>query len=113
MTTDTFTIKIMLKCTNHKLLDRVCNLIKEKAKKDGIELRGPIPLPTKRLIVPVRKSPDGEGSETWEKWEMRIHRRLIYVDADKRTSSGILSILIQHYDYGLEFEIEQIIRRSA
>ena len=38
-----------------------------------------IPLPTRRLVVPCRKSPDGEGSETWDHWEMRIHKRLLEV----------------------------------
>ena len=40
-------------------------------------MAGPIPLPTKKLVVPVRKTPCGEGTPTWEKWSMRIHKRLI------------------------------------
>jgi len=47
-------------------------------------MKGPIPLPTKRIIVPVRKSPDGEGSETWERWEMRIHKRVLDVGMNDR-----------------------------
>jgi len=46
----------------------------------GITLRGPIPLPTRRLVVPVRKAPDGEGSETYDHWELRIHKRLLEMD---------------------------------
>ena len=42
-------------------------------------MRGPIPLPTRRLVVPCWKSPDGEGCETYDHWEMRIHKRLLEV----------------------------------
>jgi len=43
-------------------------------------LRGPIPLPTRRLVVPVRRAPDGEGSETYDHFEMRVHKRLLEMD---------------------------------
>jgi len=29
------------------------------------------------LVLPVRKSPCGEGTKTWRKWELRVHRRLM------------------------------------
>ena len=32
-------------------------------------------------VVPVRKAPDGEGSETYDHWEMRIHKRLLEMDS--------------------------------
>ena len=31
-------------------------------------------------MVPVRKAPDGEGSETYDHWEMRVHKRLLEMD---------------------------------
>ena len=34
-------------------------------------------LPTKTLKISTRKTPNGEGSKTWDKYEMRIHKRLI------------------------------------
>src|SRR5207248_2434696 len=60
----------------------------------GVAMAGPIPLPTKRLVVPVRKSPDGEGSETWDRWEMRIHKRLIDLDADERALRQLMRIQV-------------------
>ena len=59
---------------------QVANQIKIICDTGGINLRGPIPLPTRRLVVPVRKAPDGEGSETYDHWEMRIHKRLLEMD---------------------------------
>ena len=71
---------IKLTGENHKDIDTVANQIKIICDTGGINLRGPIPLPTRRLVVPVRKAPDGEGSETYDHWEMRIHKRLLEMD---------------------------------
>ena len=62
--------RIKLYSTDLKKVDDVCSHIIDIAKKTGVEFSGPIFLPTKRLKVPVRKAPDGEGTETWERWEM-------------------------------------------
>lgn len=76
--------RISLTGTNPKALDEVCRKIKMIAERAGVSFSGPIPLPTKKLVVPCRKSPDGEGTETWDHWEMRIHKRLIDMGADDR-----------------------------
>ena len=68
---------IKLTGEDHTAVDRVAGVVKEISDRTGVTMRGPIPLPTRRLTVPCRKSPDGEGSETFDHWEMRIHRRLI------------------------------------
>jgi len=59
-----------------------------------VEMHGPIPLPTKKMRVPVRKSPDGEGSETWDHWEMRVHKRLIDLSADERALRQLMRIQV-------------------
>jgi small subunit ribosomal protein S10 len=86
--------KISLTGTDTKGVDKVCNQIKSISERIGVNMSGPIPLPTKRLIVPVRKSPDGEGTETWERWEMRVHKRLIYLDADDRALRQLMRIQV-------------------
>ena len=59
---------IKLTGDNHNDVDMVCQQIKHISDETGVKLRGPIPLPTKKLLVPCRKSPDGEGAETWDHW---------------------------------------------
>ena len=86
--------RITLTGTDAKKVDEVCKQIKAIAERTGIRMRGPIPLPTKRLIVPCRKSPDGEGSETWDKWEMRIHKRLIEIDAQDRALRQLMRVQV-------------------
>ena len=84
--------RIRLWSTNIQHLERVCREIKEIALKTGVRVAGPIPLPTKRLVVPVRRSPCGNGSSTWDKWEMRIHKRIIDVAADERVMRQIMRV---------------------
>jgi len=86
--------RISLTGTDPKKLDEVCNQIKMIAERTGIAYSGPVPLPTKRLRVPCRKSPDGEGSETWDHWEMRIHKRLIDLDASDRALRQLMRIQV-------------------
>lgn len=64
---------------------------------------GPIPLPTKKLKITTRKSSDGEGTETWERWETRIHKRIIDVDADERSLRQIMRVQVPD---GVHIEIE-------
>ena len=95
--------RISLNGIDQHRVDGVCNQIKEISERTGVEMAGPIPLPTKRLKVPVRKSPDGEGSETWERWEMRIHKRLINIDADERALRQLMRIQVPD---GVNIEIQ-------
>ncbi|TFG56699.1 MAG: 30S ribosomal protein S10 [Methanomassiliicoccus sp.] len=86
--------RISLSGTDPMKVDSVCMQIKQISTRTGVAIRGPIPLPTKRLQVPCRKSPDGEGSETWDRWEMRIHKRLIDLDADDRALRQLMRIQV-------------------
>lgn len=86
--------RITLSGTSSQRVDEVCKQIKTISERTGVAMSGPVPLPTKRLIVPVRKSPDGEGSETWDHWEMRVHKRLIDIDSDERALRQLMRIQI-------------------
>ncbi len=76
-----------------KLVD-VCNQIVEIANITGVPIKGPVPLPTKKMKVCTRKSPCGDGTETYEHWEMRIHKRLIDVKGDERTLRQIMRVKV-------------------
>ncbi|MCX9013330.1 MAG: 30S ribosomal protein S10 [Candidatus Methanoperedens sp.] len=86
--------RIRLSGTSPVTLDGVCTQVKDIAVRTGVNLSGPVPLPTKKLMVPTRKSPDGEGSETWDHWEMRVHKRLIDLDADERALRQLMRIQV-------------------
>ncbi|WP_456327651.1 30S ribosomal protein S10 [Archaeoglobus sp.] len=97
--------RIRLSGLNPKDLDRICQQIKEIANKTGVAISGPVPLPTRRLVIPVRKAPDGEGSETYDHWEMRIHKRLIDIAADERALRQIMRIQVPK-DVNIEIVLE-------
>ena len=86
--------RISLSGVDAKKVDTVCRQIREISQKTGVGIAGPIPLPTKRLRVPVRKGPDGGGSSTIDHWEMRIHKRLIDIDADERALRQVMRIQV-------------------
>ena len=86
-------------------INEVSNYIRDISEKTGVEMRGPIPLPTKKLKVTTRKSPDGEGRATWERYEMRIHKRLIDLGLDERALRLVMRVPIPE---GLNIEIEMI-----
>jgi len=63
-------------------------------KKTGVKIKGPIPLPVKRLNISTRKSPCGSGTETYEKWEMKMHRRIIDIRADDKAIRQLMKLKI-------------------
>lgn len=97
--------RIKLACTDIDKINAICQNIHEIAEKTGVQMRGPIPLPTKKLRVTTRKSPDGEGTATWERYEMRIHKRLIDLGLDERALRLVMRVPIPE---GLNIEIEMI-----
>ncbi|MCK4937068.1 MAG: 30S ribosomal protein S10 [Methanosarcinales archaeon] len=86
--------RIRLTGTLPATLDSVCEQVKNIATKTGVNMAGPIPMPTKKLMVPTLKSPDGEGTSTWDHWEMRVHKRLIDLDADERALRQLMRIQV-------------------
>ena len=86
--------RISLTGTDPQKVDSVCAQIKLISERTGVSMAGPIPLPTKKLNVPARKAPDGEGSETWDRWQMRVHKRLIDLDADDRALRQLMRIQV-------------------
>ena len=73
------TIRIILKSLETKNLEYVANTIVKLAKEKGFHVRGPKFMPNKHLSLTVRKSPCGEGTNTYDAFEMKIHTRIIDV----------------------------------
>lgn len=97
--------RIKLASADINKINDVCEYIKDISVKTGVDIRGPIPLPTKKLQLTTRKSPDGEGTATWERYEMRIHKRLIDLGVDERALRLVMRVQIPE---GLNIEIEII-----
>lgn len=79
-------IRITLTSRDVKSLEKVCSDLIRGAKDKELKVKGPVRMPTKTLRITTRKSPCGEGTNTWDRFEMRIHKRLI----DLRSSTDIV-----------------------
>ena len=97
--------RIKLASTEIEKINQICTEIKDIVQKTGVDMKGPIPLPTKKLKITTRKSPSGEGKASWERYEMRIHKRLIDLGADELTLRLVMRVAIPE---GLNIEIEVV-----
>ncbi|MCK5300168.1 MAG: 30S ribosomal protein S10 [Candidatus Aenigmarchaeota archaeon] len=86
--------RISLSSTDINKLDNLALEIKDMSKKMGVDVNGPIPLPTKKLKITTRKAPSGDGTATFEKWEMRVHKRIIDIGINERALRRIMRIQI-------------------
>ena len=87
-------VRIKLDSIDIEMLNNICNFIKELANKSGIIISGPVPLPTKKLKVTTRKSPCGDGTATFDNFEMRIHKRLIDLPANEKILHHIMRMKV-------------------
>jgi len=83
-------VRIKLNSINIDKLNKICDDIKQTAIKSGITISGPVPLPTKKLKISTRKSPCGQGTATFDRFEMRIHKRLIDLPANEKVLHHIM-----------------------
>lgn len=95
--------RIILIGKDVKQIQDVCSQITDITKKIGSKYSGPISIPTRKMKITTLKSPDGEGTATWERWEMRIHKRIIDLDADERTLRQVMRVQVPD---GVHIEIE-------
>jgi small subunit ribosomal protein S10 len=102
--------RIKLTGKDPKQLDELCREIKDISEKLGVAVSGPIAMPTKKLRIPVMKTPCGDGMHrgggggNWERWEMRIHKRVLDVGANDRVMRQITRIRIPK-DVNIEIEL--------
>lgn len=88
-------IRITLTSTKVKQLEKVSSNIIANATQSDIVKKGPVRMPTKVLKITTRKAPNGEGSKTWDTYEMRIHKRVIDLQAPASIVKRITQITIE------------------
>lgn len=84
--------RIKLTCSEFGELNAVCNEIIEVAKRTGVKHSGIIALPTKKMVITCKR---GMGlQKSFERWHMRIHKRIIDIQADERTLRRVMRVEI-------------------
>lgn len=96
-------IRIRLKAYDHKVIDQSAKQIVDTALRTGATIAGPIPLPTKKTVYTVIKSPH-VYKKSREQFEMRVHKRLI--DVLEPTPKTIDSLMNLSLPAGCDAEIK-------
>merc|ERR1712050_798197 len=81
---------IILTSIKIKILEKVSNDLIQESKRVQAKTNKLIRLPRKVLSITTRKSPSGNGTATFEKFEMRIHRRLIEITSQSKEIRKII-----------------------
>jgi small subunit ribosomal protein S10 len=96
-------LRIRLKAFDHVILDQSAQKIVDTAKKTGAEVSGPIPLPTKKEVVTILRSPH-KYKDSREQFEMRTHKRVIDIlYPSAKTTEALMKIELPA---GVEVEIK-------
>ena len=85
-------IRIRLKAFDHRLIDKSAKEIVETAKRTGAQVRGPIPLPTKKERFTVLVSPH-VNKDARDQYELRTHKRLMdIVEPTDKTVDALMKL---------------------
>ena len=85
-------IRIRLKAFDHKLIDTSTQEIVETARRTGAQIRGPIPLPTRKERFTILISPH-VNKDARDQYEIRTHRRLIdIVEPTEKTVDALMKL---------------------
>ena len=96
-------IRIRLKAYDHQLIDSSAAKIVDTAKRNGAQVSGPIPLPTKKEVVTILRSPH-VNKDSREQFERRTHKRLIDIlNPNQKTVEALMSLELPA---GVEIEIK-------
>jgi len=89
---DSQKIRIRLKAYDHVALDRSTMEIVDTVNRTGAKIAGPVPLPTKRTVYTVLRSPHVD-KKSREQFETRIHKRLIDIyDSNPQTVDSLMRL---------------------
>ena len=102
-------IRIRLKAYDHQLIDSSAAKIVETAKRNGAQVSGPIPLPTKKEVVTILRAVH-KYKDSREQFERRTHKRLIDIlNPNQKTVEALMSLDLPA---GVEIEIK-LSRRAS
>ncbi len=96
-------IRIRLKAYDHQLIDQAAERIVETAKRTNATVSGPIPLPTKKEVVTILRSPF-VNKDSREQFERRTHKRLI--DVIKPSPKTVEALMSLELPAGVDIEIK-------
>lgn len=97
------TIRIRLRAYDHNLIDLAADKIVETAKRSGVQVSGPIPLPTEKEIVTIIRAVH-KYKYSREQFELRTHKRLI--DIMNPTAKAVDALMKLDLPAGVDIQIK-------
>ena len=95
-------IRIRLKAFDHRLIDQSTQEIVETAKRTGAQVRGPIPMPTRKERFTVLVSPH-VNKDARDQYEIRTHKRVL--DIVQPTDKTVDALMKLDLAAGVEVQI--------
>ncbi len=102
-------IRIILTSRKITSLEKICQNIINSSKHKNLKVIGPKRIPTKSLVITTRKSPCGEGTNTWDRFEIKIHKRIIDLFSEDNIVNHITTINIEP---GVEVEVTYLNKKK-
>jgi len=96
-------LRIKIRAYDNKIIDQSAKQIIEAAERQGVEVVGPVPLPTQTHKYTVNRS-SFVHKDSREQYEMRVHKRLI--DIYNPTSRIIDAMMNLNLPAGVDIEIK-------
>jgi small subunit ribosomal protein S10 len=96
-------MRIRLKSYDHVVLEQTALKLVEVARNSGAEVSGPVPLPTRKEVVTILRSPH-KHKDSREQFEMRTHKRVI--DILYPTQKTVDSLMKLELPAGVDIEIK-------
>jgi small subunit ribosomal protein S20e len=102
-------IRITLSSRNAAAIEKVCSDLLAKAKEHAkqnetlnIKVAGPMRMPTRTLKIITRKTPCGNGTNTWDRYEMKIFKRVVDIYAPQDQIRALTNIQLEN---GVDFDV--------
>ena len=100
-------IRIKLKAYDHNLIDVAAEKIVETAKRSGVQVSGPIPLPTDKEVVTILRAVH-KYKDSREQFEFRTHKRLIDIYNPSKKVIDALTEVDVPAGVGIEMKIKKV-----
>ena len=98
-------MRITLKAYDHELVDASAKKIIETVKKNGSQVSGPVPLPTRKEVVTILRAVH-KYKDSREQFEQRTHKRLVVLEnADAKVVEALLGVELPA---GVEIEAREV-----
>ena len=100
------TIRIKLKAYDHNLIDVAAEKIVDTAKRSGVQVSGPIPLPTEKEVVTILRAVH-KYKDSREQFELRTYKRLIDIYNPSKKVIDALTEVDVPAGVGIEMKVKK------